>query len=545
MHKAQEKPQPIASTPLQISEVSSLLAQADVLSKKEDFEATVGLLRPVALKHKDAPSSLLLKLAEAMMKSNQTVESLQFLDRANRQDPNNPDCLFLYSRALINSALIDKALPLLTQGLAAYPESYKLHWALADYYVLAERNDLAIPHFEKALQHTTNSYQKAMLTLMLGDSHRHLNQVEKAKNYLGSIKEPAAIKEGAAIVSFALYSDGPDSQRGQELLNIARNSNDTLRRNWALLELAKAHDRLNNYDEAFELSRQAWNLLPVKVHNYETLKAENEARRRVFTPELYAAAKSKTSHDEHIVLICGMPRSGTTLLEQILGAHSRVATFGETTRFIRLERAFLKAAMAMPDPGPEIMKFVDRGDFMMWAKDNLRFLRTTGGNEWDIAVEKTPMNFEAAGYMHFLHRGARFIFCRRHPADSFISSYQNQLNQAHDYVMHQETYVERFLEKEKLCEYWKTCFPGQILDIKYEDLTLNPEATVRSLLEFIGLPWEDQTMRFFERKSTVRTFSTQQVRQSVYSSSVDRWKNYEKHLTPLFKKLESEGFTYQ
>jgi tetratricopeptide (TPR) repeat protein len=523
---------------------SDLLARADQLLKKEDFEATVKLLKPVATKRKDAPSSLLLKLAEAMMKNDQTSAAVPFLDRAHRQDPNNPDCLFLYSRALINCRLIDRALPLLAQGLVKYPDSFKLHWTLADYYEMAERSDLAIPHFEKALQNTSNAYQKTVLTLKLGDCHKYLNNLDKAKEYLSSIKEPPDLRESAAIASFALYSDGPDSPRWQDLLRIARHSDDTKNRNWALLELAKAHDRLKNYDQSFELCRQAWSLLPVKIYNSETLRADNEARRRIFSPDIYAATEGKLSQDEQIILICGMPRTGTTLLEQILGAHSRVATFGETARFTRLADNFLKTAMAMPDPRPEIMKYVDRGDFMMWAKDNLQFLRTTGGTNWDFAVEKTPMNFEAAGYMHFLHRGARFIFCSRHPADSFVSSYQNQLSQFHDYVMQQETYAERFLEKEKLCDYWKTCFPGQILDIKYEELTLNPEATVRSLLEFIGLPWEDGVMRFFERKSTVRTFSTQQVRQSFYTSSVARWKNYEKHLTPLFKKLESEGFTY-
>jgi tetratricopeptide (TPR) repeat protein len=545
MNKTLGKSQPIVSAHANIGADSKLLALADELLKKEDFEGAVKLLKPMAVKRQDSPSSLLLKLAEAMMKSDKTAAALPILDRAHRQDPNNPDCLFLYSRALINCRLIDRALPLLTQGLAKYPESFKLHWTLADYYEMAERSDLAIPHFEKALKNTTNAYQKAVLTLKLGDCHKYLNNLEKAKENLSSIKEPPALQESAAIASFALYSDGPDSPRWQEQLKIARHSDDTKNRNWALLELAKAHDRLKNYDEAFELCRQAWEPLPVKVHNSETLRAENAARRRIFTPDLYAATKGKLTQDEQIILICGMPRTGTTLLEQILGAHSKVAAFGETTRFTRLADNFLKTAMAMPDPRPEIMKYIDRGDFMKWAKDNLQFLRSTGGTNWDFAVEKTPMNYEAAGYMHFLHRGARFIFCRRHTADSFISSYQNQLSQFHDYVMHQESYAERFLEKERLCDYWKTCFPEQILDIKYEDLSMHPEATVRSLLEFIGLPWEDQTMRFFERKSTVRTFSTQQVRQSVYTSSVDRWQNYEKHLAPLFNKLESQGFTYR
>lgn len=525
--------------------LATLLSEADQLFEKEDFAGAAALLKPVAMKHKDVHPSLLLKLAEAMMKSNQTVPALPFLDRAYRQEPNNPDCLFLYGRALINCSVIDRALPLLLQALSANPDSYKVNWALGDYYVLAGRNDLAIPHFEKTLQKLTNPYQKGMLIWMLGNSHKQLNQHEKAKEYFSSIKEPVAIKEGAAIDAFDLYPDGPDSPRGQELLNIARHSKDTRRRSFALLELAKAHDRLKNYDQAFELCRQARDLVPAKVHNLATLKSENEARKRIFTPDLYAATESKTSHDEHIVLVCGMPRSGTTLLEQILGAHSKVATFGETTRFIRLATAFLKTAMGLTDPWPEIMKYADRGDFMLRAKDNLQFLRSTVPTNWDIAVEKTPTNYEAAGYMHFLHRGARFIICNRHPADSFISSYQNQLNEFHDYAVHQETYVERFMEKERICDYWKTIFPGQIFDIKYEELSTNPETNVRALLEFIGLPWEEQTMRFFERKSTVRTFSTQQVRQSFYSSSVGRWKNYEKHLTPLFKKLESEGFAYQ
>jgi Sulfotransferase family len=157
-------------------------------------------------------------------------------------------------------------------------------------------------------------------------------------------------------------------------------------------------------------------------------------------------------------------------------------------------------------------------------------------------VDKTLTSYFTAGFIHMGLPHARFVNCIRHPADNFISAYQNDLDHAE--CFDQGHYVSFYLGKQKLITHWKTCFPDKIFDLYYEELVKNPETVVRRLLAFLGLDWDPTCLTFFERSSTVRTFSRHQVRSSISTGSVARWRNYEKHLGPLFTALAKANFTY-
>ncbi len=522
-----------------------LISAADGLIQKGDFKGAIDLLVPFAAPQQDTSALVLMKLAEALMRAEKPGDAIPFLDRAYRKDPANAECAFLFGRALLDASLFDRSLPLLNQALKADPDSYKVHWALADYHIFCDRADLAIPHYESAIANIENPVQKAALTLYLGVAHKIINQGDLALKCFDSVVEPETIRLSAVIQSFSLKKQAPDGPAALRLTEIVKTTRNPYHRNDALLALAKCHAAENNFDKAFSLCKEARSQFPIVNHKASALAQSATAKRRIFTKKLYDDTAALTSTDEHIILIAGMPRSGTTLLEQVLGAHSEAAGFGESTRFLRLAGAFQHHVSALPDPHAAILASAGRGELRQRAETNLQFLRSISDKPWSRAVEKTPMNYEAMGHVHLIHPRARFIVCRRHPADSFISSYENPLSAFHDYAYDQVTYAERFLDKEELVKYWKQVFPRQIIEVDYEKLVQSPEAEVRRILDFAGLPWEDGTMKFFERTTTVRTFSTQQVRSSFYSTSVGRWKNYEKHLKPLFDKLQSAGFVYE
>lgn len=522
----------------------NVVGTADALLARQDFAGTIAYLKPFAAEPQTAPPPILMKLAEAYMKSGHSEEALPLLGSAYRRQPQDPDCAFLLGRAFIDCDLFDRALPLLKQALQSRPESYAVHWALADYHTMCERADLAVPHFEKAIELAANPVQKAALRKMLGDAYQSIDQQQHALACFESITEPEPIRIGARLRSLEIITREPTDPSAQELMRIAETTTNPGHRMGALLALVKVHDKAKDFDRAFELARSARSGLAITTHNARVLEEENKFRRDLYARDLYAATAPLTSDDDHIVLIAGMPRSGTTLMEQVLAAHPSAAGFGETTRFIRLSQAFQDNVGKLPDPRAAIIASAKKGELMARAKDNLAFLRSISDKPWVRAVEKTPMNFEAMGYMHLIHPKARFIHCRRHPADSFLSSYQNPLSQYHDYAYSQETYAERFLAKEQLMAHWKSLFPEQIIEIDYEEFVGDPERHVRAVLDFAGLPWDDSCMRFFERSATVRTLSKEQVRKSFYQSSKSRWVNYRSHLNPLFSKLESVGFSY-
>ena len=238
-----------------------------------------------------------------------------------------------------------------------------------------------------------------------------------------------------------------------------------------------------------------------------------------------------------------MPRSGTTLIEQIISSHPDGFGVGELGRVQRLEETFVKD-YASPDYKERLLKNASAGELGARANETLNLLELIAGPSPKFVVDKYPTQYLSMGYTHLCFPNSKFIHCQRHPADSFISSYQNNMSLAHNYSFDQNAYVEAFLTKEKIMTYWRSIFPDKIFDLHYEKLVARPEETVREMLDFIGLPWDPICLKFFEKKRTVQTFSLNQVRNPIYTTSVYRWKNYEKHLGPLFAALGEAGFTY-
>lgn len=152
-----------------------------------------------------------------------------------------------------------------------------------------------------------------------------------------------------------------------------------------------------------------------------------------------------------------------------------------------------------------------------------------------------PHNFRHLGFIHLCFPNAKIIHCKRHPLDNFISAFQNAMNPFHGYAYNQVNYGEYYISYLRLMDHWKKVLPGSIYESQYEALTANPEVEVRNMLNFLGLPWEEACLKFNERESTVNTFSRLQIRNSINTGSVARWRNYEKHLSPIIAVLEQAG----
>jgi hypothetical protein len=233
-----------------------------------------------------------------------------------------------------------------------------------------------------------------------------------------------------------------------------------------------------------------------------------------------------------------MPRSGTTMTEQIIASHSRVEGVGELMRMGAMAKYFSgrggmrQVLDKMTEVGPERWKDAPRQYL------NLLDTLAPGAKR---AVDKLPHNFLWLGFIHLCFPNAKIIHCRRSPLDTFISAFQNEMSEFHSYSYDQVRYGEYYVEYLRLMDHWKVTMPGNIYESQYEALTKNPEVEIRKILNFLGLPWEEACLKFNERGATVRTFSHLQVRNPINTGSVARWRNYEKHLAPLIAVLEQAG----
>ena len=306
------------------------------------------------------------------------------------------------------------------------------------------------------------------------------------------------------------------------------------------LALGKLHERKDDYDNAF-LNWQRSRALVKAV--YDPREREKALRETVsfYNADLFKRVLPYASTSNEPIFVIGMPRSGTTLLAQILAAHPDVASGTELVE-IQREAITFRRKYQVPRGLRHLLMDAERGELTERIKDYLNLAHLAATKPAKHFVDKTPEEFWSAGYIHMLFPRAKFINLIRHPADVFISTYQNAFSHSFAYAFDQTAFAHYYVQRDKIMSAWIKLFPDAILNVHYEELVEFPEQEVRRITEFIGLPWNPACLKFFELPSMVRTFSRDQVRNAINTKSIGRWKNYAKHLDPLFDELAELGY---
>jgi hypothetical protein len=238
--------------------------------------------------------------------------------------------------------------------------------------------------------------------------------------------------------------------------------------------------------------------------------------------------------DASPVFVIGLPRSGTTLVSEILAAHDAIGNIGEIETMtwiaakLRGTHKLAEMESALAEQGPGKVRALARQYLDVAARL---------ANPKPRSVDKMPNNFLYVGEIAILFPGARFIDCTRHPGDIFISAVQTEMNQAHSYSYEPRAFARHHAAQRRLMRHWRQALPGRIFDLEYERLVTEPRAVVEELLAFLGLSWQEDCLSPGANSSTVRTFSRLQVRSAIHAGSVGRWKPYAPWLGPI---LEAE-----
>lgn len=242
------------------------------------------------------------------------------------------------------------------------------------------------------------------------------------------------------------------------------------------------------------------------------------------------------------IFIVGMPRTGTTLVEQILGAHSRVAAGGELPHFPAAVRELsgTDAVLGLTADSLETALAIDPREL---GRHYMEHVRTRVGASQRF-TDKLPLNFLFLGLIRRALPNATFICLRRDPMDTCLSNYRQMFasNFAHyHYNLDLLDCGRYYLGFDALMAHWRAAMPNSMLEVQYEQLVADPERQVCAILDFCDLPWEAQCLEFHQRRGSVATPSAVQVRQGIYTSSVDRWRRYGDGVQPLFELLQSAG----
>ncbi len=302
--------------------------------------------------------------------------------------------------------------------------------------------------------------------------------------------------------------------------------------------LGKLLDDADRFDEAFPCFVQANALLKQLPAAADEAFDGDKLRRTVdqliqgFTPRFFAARRQWVAASELPVFIVGMPRSGTTLVEQIAASHPAVFGAGELRDIGGIART-----LAADEAGRLTAKSWDAQAIARASAAHLEQLRSLGGAAVRV-TDKMPGNVFHLGLIATLFPQARVIFCRRDARDTCLSCYFQRF--AHNRLRFTFDLADcgrQYLETERLTAHWLKTLPLPMLELHYEELIADQEGQSRRLIDFLGLPWDPVCLEFHRTQRAVVTASVWQVRQPIYNRSVGRWRHYERHLGPLLDVL--------
>jgi tetratricopeptide (TPR) repeat protein len=300
--------------------------------------------------------------------------------------------------------------------------------------------------------------------------------------------------------------------------------------------LGKAYEDSGDYDRAFRAYARG-NALRRPNENYDPVHTEmvHDQIIETISAEFLAANEGNGHPDDAPIFIVGLPRSGSTLIEQILASHSMVDGTHELPDLPRIVKTIndqrpegVGYPMALQHYGKEL------------ASLGKQYIETTARfrKEAPYFTDKMPNNFAGIGLIAAILPNAKIVNARRHPLDSCMGCFKQLFYKGQSFTYDLVELGEYYLEYERLMAHWHDILPGKVLDIHYEKMVADQENQTRRLIEHCGLPWEDQVLRFYETDRAVVTASSEQVRQPIYSKSVNSWRRFENHLEPLIDVLE-------
>ncbi|MFT4823550.1 MAG: tetratricopeptide (TPR) repeat protein [Halioglobus sp.] len=302
--------------------------------------------------------------------------------------------------------------------------------------------------------------------------------------------------------------------------------------------LGKAFEDSKDYDRAFEYYSRA-NAAHRDTIAYDPVQTEliHQNIRDTFTPELFerAAQENAGCQDASPIFILGLPRSGSTLLEQILASHSQVDGTSELPDLSLVSQSLTDRRTGVNYPGviPDLSaaRLTSLGE--QYIKQTMR--HRLGAAHF---TDKMPNNFPQVGLIQLILPNARIIDARRHPLDSCMGCFKQHFAKGQNFTYDLFELGEFYLEYQLMMDHWDKVLPGKVLHVQYEEVVADLETQVRHILDHCGLPFEESCVNFHQNDRAVRTASSEQVRQPIYSGSVNTWKRFEKHLQPLIDVIE-------
>jgi tetratricopeptide (TPR) repeat protein len=471
-----------------------------------------------------------LNLANAEASRYRHDAALQALDDLQSFAPQHPGGLSARALALEPLGRLDEALDCARQAVALAPRSAQAHLTLGQVLQTLSRSDDALAHFDQAAALPGAVAEDALIgraTLLLeaGCKEEALATFDRVlETYPGSARALVARADAKTF-----KADDPDLATLEAVLaeGEGRALADRLSAHFALgkayLDIGDAARAFHHLDTGNRQKRTTFSYDPEAADLWLQRIAD------AFTPAFLDQLQGAGAPTELPVFVIGMPRSGTTLVEQILSSHPQVAGAGELSAL----RLIVEGSGAFP----QAMTTMTREDMARLGQQYLARVMPLAQGRLRL-IDKMPVNFFYAGLISLILPGARIVHCRRDPVDTCLSCYTKHFAGEMLFAYDQTELGAFYWAYQRLTAHWAQVLPAErYLEVDYEAVVGDLEGEARRLIDFLGLPWDEACLRFHENRRMVRTASVNQVRQPIYTTSTGRWRRYASHLGPLLAAL--------
>jgi tetratricopeptide (TPR) repeat protein len=490
----------------------------DVLLRDPGNVDALRLLAGVAMRAKQWGDAEVI-LEKALDKAPDFVQGWMDLGLARQEQDRTDDALEAYGHAM-----------------RLEPDQPKAYSAAATTNAMAGRHDEALRLYDEALKR-----KAGLASALTGRGHTLKTigrQDEAIESYRNCIEHNPWHGETwwslANLKTFHFADDDiaeMEAQIGDERLADEQRAN-------FLFALGKAYEDKGEYARAFDYYRRG-NENRRERESYDPVNTAetHDQFRNIFTREFIESQAGSGNPSNEPIFIIGLPRSGSTLIEQILGSHPDVEGTHELPDLGRVVRS---TGVQRPDRKkyPEAVTLMDAGEFEQLGSDYLERAKRHCQEGTPRFTDKMPNNFAHVGLLSLILPNAKIINARRHPLDSCLGSFKQLFARGQPFTYDLFELGEFYFEYDRLMRHWRDVLPGKVLDVQYEEVVDDLEPQVRRLLDYCELSWDEACLRFYESDRAVKTASSEQVRKPIYATSKHRWRNYERELEPLIEILE-------
>lgn len=452
--------------------------------------------------------------------------------RAVDINPDLADTYYNLGVIFIELEELDDAIDVFNQALKINPADKNAYQGLGRARNMQGNLDQAVSAFQQAIAiNPVNAEYYRELGMAFSDHGEIENAVAAIRKALQI--NPEYAEAYRSLTMNKKFTEHDDDMRAMESLLSRKGTSDEDSIHLAF-GLGKAYEDLGNYEKSIEFVIKAARL---KRNSYDYSISESREQfdriKEVFSPDFFSNHVDLGDPDPTPIFVLGMPRSGTSLVEQILASHPQVYGAGELQDLTKvLESIRTSADKKQSEMIPEGLLELDAGAFADLGKQYVARIRKYSVDAKFI-TDKLPHNFLYIGFIRMILPNARIIHCTRDPMDTCLSIFKTYLPKGHPCSCDMSELGQYYRMYLELMDYWRDTLPGFVYDQSYEDLVGSQKEQVSKLLQHCGLQWDDACLDFHKTRRKIKTASNVQVRRPIYSDSVKLWRRYEKHLEPL------------